>query len=204
LAIGTEWDLVQHSIAGDSNAQKQLFATHTAKLYRIAFALLRNREDAEDALQESWFKAYKNLRSFEGRSSFSTWLTRIVINSALMLRRKKNVRPEASLDEILGAQSEPFPHGMVNECPSPEEICAITEINVLVQDEIRQLPPGIQIAFRLREVDGLSTTESIEALGIQKSAFKSRISRARKKLAGALQRSFQTPVQLPSAAGGRS
>jgi len=84
------------AIAGDRNAREQLFKMHAGKLYRTAFAVLGNKEDTEDALQESWFRAYGNLKSFEGRSSFSTWLTRIVINSGLMILRKNRVDLYAS------------------------------------------------------------------------------------------------------------
>jgi len=82
-AARKEWDLVQQAIAGNADAQEQLFKTHTPRLFRTAFAVLRNKEDAEDAVQDSWCRAYRNLRSFQGSSALSTWLTRIAINSAL-------------------------------------------------------------------------------------------------------------------------
>src|SRR5208337_1173120 len=85
----TEWAIVQKAIAGDTEAQEHLFARHRPRLYRTAVALLRNKEDAEDAVQDGLCKAYTHLRSFQGRSSFSTWLTSIVINSALMSRRRR-------------------------------------------------------------------------------------------------------------------
>src|SRR5271165_3157606 len=105
-ARGEEWEVVQRAMAGDSDAQKHLFARHSGRLHRIAFALLRNQEDAEDAVQEGLCRAYTALHSFQGRASFSTWLTRIVINSALMFRRRKVARPEASLSAILEDQEE--------------------------------------------------------------------------------------------------
>ncbi len=103
---GNEWAVVQQAIAGNADAQERLFARHTRRLYRIVFALLNNKEDAEDALQEGLCKAFTSLRSFQGRSSFSTWLTRIVINSALMARRRKSAHPEASLDEMLDRSAQ--------------------------------------------------------------------------------------------------
>src|SRR5215469_9268973 len=89
--------LVQQAMAGNSEAQARLFATHTPRLYRIAFNVLRNKEDAEDAVQDGWCRAYSKLHTFQGRSSVSTWLTRIVINSALMIRRR-NKHLEISLN----------------------------------------------------------------------------------------------------------
>lgn len=192
-AVSEEWTLIQQAIDGDSRAQKQIFSSDTAKLRRTAFAILRNKEDAEDAVQEGLCKAYRNLRSFQGRSSLSTWLTRIVINSALMIRRRKNSRPEASLDDILDDKPERLQHRVVDKRPNPEQICTTTEIYGLVEEQVRQLSPGLRASIQLCDLDGLSPADSIEALGIHKSAFKSRISRARQKLAERLRQSLQSP-----------
>jgi RNA polymerase sigma factor (sigma-70 family) len=187
--MGKEWDVVQQAIAGNADAQEHLFARHSGRLYRTAFAVLRNREDAEDALQDGLFMAYGRLCSFQGRSSFSSWLTRIVINAALMIRRRKNAHPEASLDEILDSQPERFPHGAIDSRPDPEKIYAAIEINTLVEEHVRQLTPALQAAYRLRAIKGLSAAQSSQALGIPVNAFKSRIFHARRKLANALQQS---------------
>jgi RNA polymerase sigma-70 factor (ECF subfamily) len=189
-----EWDLVQQAIAGNSDAQEHLFKTYTPRLFRTAFAVLRNKEDAEDAVQDSWYRAYRNLGSFQGRSAFSTWLTRIAMNSALMRRRRKKVRTEASLDEILDSQSGSLLDGVVAEGPNPEEICVATEMNSLIEQQLRELSPGVEAAFRLREIAGYSTMESVQALGIHRSAFKSRVMRARHKLADALKQSILRPA----------
>lgn len=93
-----DWNPVQRAIAGDFLASEELFATRATRLYRIAFSVLHNKEDAEDAVQNSLCNALINLRSFKGRSSFSTWLTRIVINSALMILRKNRNARELSID----------------------------------------------------------------------------------------------------------
>ena len=193
LAVSEEWSLIQQAIGGDSRAQKQIFSSDTAKLRRSAFAILRNKEDAEDAVQEGLCKAYRNLQSFQGRSSLSTWLTRIVINSALMIRRRKNSRPEASLDDILDDKPERLQHRIVDKRPNPEQICTTTEIYGLVEEQVRQLSPGLRASIQLCDLDGLSPADSIEALGIHKSAFKSRLSRARQKLAERLRQSLQSP-----------
>src|ERR1700692_2660065 len=118
-SLSEEWALVQRAIAGDTGSQDRLFVSHTARLYRTAFAVLR-KEDAEDAVQDGLFRAYTKLRSFQGRSSFSTWLTRIVINSALMNRRRKGARPEASLDDILENHEGRVLPGIVDLRPDPE------------------------------------------------------------------------------------
>ena len=139
-----EWTLVQRAIDGNSDAHHELFVRHTSTLRRIAFRILRNREDAEDAVQDGLCKAYTRLGSFEGRSSFRTWLTRIVINSALMIRRRKNARPEASLDEVFRKTAERPRYEIIAAGPSPEEFCAASEIRALVEKQLRQLPSALQ------------------------------------------------------------
>jgi RNA polymerase sigma-70 factor, ECF subfamily len=198
-AARKEWDLVQQAIAGNADAQEQLFKTHTPRLFRTAFAVLRNKEDAEDAVQDSWYRAYRNLGSFQGRSAFSTWLTRIAMNSALMRLRRKKVRTEASLDEILGNHSESILGGAVDEGPNPEQACLAIEMKALIERQIRELPPGMRGAFRLREIEEFSATETVEALGIHNSALKSRTSRARQRLAGALEQSILRPARIQAA-----
>jgi RNA polymerase sigma-70 factor, ECF subfamily len=195
--VGKEWTVVQQAIAGNVDAQEHLFARHTGRPYRTAFALLRNKEDAEDALQDGLLKAYTSLSSFQGRSSFSTWLTRIVINSALMTRRKSGGHPEASLDEILESQPERLPHGVVDPRPDPEKICAEMEINALVQEHVRQLPPALRAAIRLRAIYGFSAREAGQELGIPANAVKSGIFRARRKLAHGLQQSLEISASAP-------
>jgi RNA polymerase sigma-70 factor (ECF subfamily) len=126
-ATSNEWADVQQAIAGDTDAQERLFARHTSRLYRTAFSLLRNKEDAEDAVQDGCCRAYNSLRSFKGRSSFSTWLTRIVINSALLTIRRRRAHPEASLDEIMANQPDWMPNGLIEAQPDPETICSTIE-----------------------------------------------------------------------------
>jgi RNA polymerase sigma-70 factor, ECF subfamily len=183
-----DWSLIRQAVVGNPEAQERLFKTHTPRLYRTAFAILRNKEDAEDTVQESWCRAYANLHSFEGRAAFSTWLTRIAINSALLHRRKKSNRVEASLNDILDTQSESLFDGTVATPPNPEQIYVKSELDALVNDQIRELPARIQEAFRLRDIEEFSTTEAARALGIRETALKSRVSRARTKVARGLRK----------------
>jgi RNA polymerase sigma-70 factor, ECF subfamily len=179
-----EWAVVRRAIAGDTDAKESLFARHTDKLYRVAFAVLHNKEDAEDAVQNGFCRAYTSLHSFHGGSSFSTWLTRIIINSALMtLRRRRN---HVSLDETREGEFGRLPHEVVDTRPDPEKLCAAFEINAIVAKHVRRLAPALRAAFQVRLLDGLSTTESSRALGIRVSTLKSRIFRARRKLVSGL------------------
>jgi RNA polymerase sigma-70 factor, ECF subfamily len=188
--IPEEWASIQQAIDGDSAAAEQIFGCHAAMLHRIAFSILHNKEDAEDAVQDSLCKAYAKLQSFQGRASFSTWLTRIAINSALMVRRRRNGRPETSLDEILDAPPHRLKREIVDAALDPEQICSGTEIHQLLEKQLSQLPTGLRAAFQLRQLDGLSASDSCRVLGIRRNAFKSRISRARQKLRWALQKSL--------------
>lgn len=191
-SMGEEWVVVQQAIAGNTNAQEYIFARHTSRLYQIAFAVLHNKEDAQDALQDGLYNAYTSLRSFQCRSSFSTWLTRIVINSALMSLRRKGAHREGSLDEILDNPPGQWPQGVVEAQPDPEKICAAIEIKELVEEHVGRLPAAMRAAFQLGGIAGLSARESSRALGISVSAFKSRIFRARRKLACGLQESLES------------
>lgn len=188
-----DFALVQQAMAGDAESQERLFAPYTTRLYRTAFAVLRNKEDAEDAVQDGLCKAYASLASFQGRSSLSTWLTSIVKNAALMSLRKKKCRPEASLDELLEGESETLTHTAVDVRPNPEQTCAATEIRVLIEKELHHLSPALRIALRLRTTKALSTAELGRVLGISAAAFKSRISRARRQIAYQLRRSLVIP-----------
>ena len=186
-----ERNLVQQAIAGDSNAFHELFATHKIRLYRTAFTILRNKEDAEDAVQNGLCSAFTKLRSFQGRSSFVSWLTRVVINAALMIRRRNNGRRESSLDSILDDQSERSQFRFADTRPGPEEHCSTTEIHCLLEDQICKLPPVLRDALQLVSRDELTAVESITKLEIRQSAFKSRILRARRKLVNRLRRRLQ-------------
>jgi RNA polymerase sigma-70 factor (ECF subfamily) len=115
-----------------------LFARNSRALYQTALRLLGNPEDAEDALQEGMLAAYRNLRHFEGRSQFSTWLTRIVINAALMRRRRRRTHTAVSLDECDREEQVPAVERFPDDGPSPEEIYAAYELS----ERLRPAPIG--------------------------------------------------------------
>jgi RNA polymerase sigma-70 factor (ECF subfamily) len=180
-----DWSLIQQALRGDSRAQHELFATHATRLYRTAYAILRNKEDAEDAVQNSLCNAFIDLRSFKGRSSFSTWLTRIVINSALMIRRRRTAHVQTSLDEMMHDQPERSRQRIVYTGPGPEELCATCQLDELLSEHICQLPP-VRAAFQLYFLKGLSAADTCQTLGIGNSVLKARIFRARHMPANAL------------------
>jgi len=188
-----EWALVEQAMAGDANALELLVAPNLGRLYRVAYAILRNKEDAEDALQDSLCKAYLRLDSFQGRSSFSTWLTRIVINTALMAlrrQRRRAIHLEYPLDEIVH-DPEAWPVRMaVDQRPDPERICAAVELNALIKEQILKLPKSERDVFLHYAINGHSVAESSMTFGIPEATLKSKILRTRRKLARGLQHSL--------------
>jgi len=192
-SASNEWALVQKAIAGDGRAFDLLIAPTMGRLKSVAYAMLRHREDAEDALQDGLCNAFCRLQSFQGRSSFSTWLTRIVINSALMtLRRQKRKRNylEYSLDEMNDNQQGWLAHFAIDERPNPERICAFIEMNALIKEQIMRLPASERTTFLYYVVNDHSVMESSQAFGIPAATMKSRILRTRRKLAHGLKHSI--------------
>ena len=181
-ACNEDQALIERAVAGDSAAQSRLFDAHTPRLYRVAFSVLRNKEDAEDAVQDGWCRAYSKLQTFEGRASLSTWLMRIVISSALMIRRRNKHQFLTSLDEVYDDAGDMQPY-LVDGRSTPEEACSEGEINELLIWQIHQLPPPTRTAFLLRDVDEFSTAESMERLGVKTSTLKSRVLRTRRRIA---------------------
>ena len=186
---------VQHALAGDAEALERLLTQVRPRLYRVALRLLRSKEDAEDAVQDALFSAYKNLASFEGRSLFSTWLTRIVVNAALVRRRHQRCRPEMFIDDTPSSENQTMPMGIVDSHPDPEQNCAWNETRMVVEEAMNDLPPAMRSAFQLREIYDLSNADAARASGVRLGAFKSRISRARTQLAARLEPSAIAPLQ---------
>lgn len=172
-------ELVQRAIAKDAAAWDQLHRMCAPKLYRPAFAVLRNREDAEDAVQDCWLRAYANLKSFQGRSSFSTWLTRIVINSALMILRKKRNVLEASRHELDNIEMDSLSLEVPDSSPNPEEIYVEEERKSLLNAAIANLRPRLRTTVQMGQLRGRSTKEAARALGISLGAVKARVFHAR-------------------------
>jgi RNA polymerase sigma-70 factor (ECF subfamily) len=182
--IGHEdWELVQRARKGDREALALLFAESRSRLYRTAFSVLGNHEDSEDALQDGFLSAYVGMSSFQGRSLFSSWLTRIVINAALQQRRKRRRRPMVSIHEMAVDDGQGRLRQIVDSHPDPELLCHSSELRSLVEDRLQKMPKGNRLAFRLCEIEGSSQAEAANVAGIRLATLKSRVSRARARLA---------------------
>ncbi len=166
----------------DKDAFTQLVKADSGKIYRLALKMLANEQDAEDVLQETFIKAYKNIETFEGRSKISTWLYRIAVNEALMLIRKRKPA-QVDLDaEIITESGEFVPRQIVDWCCLPEEEFVRSETRQVINLGIKSLSDANRAAFLLRDVEGLSTREAAKVLQISESALKVRLMRARLEL----------------------
>src|SRR5437763_11839214 len=185
---GSEEKLIRAGQRGDHEAVETLFRRYHRPLFQTALRVLGNTEDAEDALQDGLLSAYRNLKRFEGRSQFSTWLTRIVINAALMRRRSAKARPAMSLDETPREDELPVTERFAAAGPNPEQVFAGTELREMISANLDELSPLLRTAFLLREVEGYSTGEAAKKLGVTENTLKARLWRARHQMAERLGR----------------
>jgi RNA polymerase sigma-70 factor, ECF subfamily len=179
--------LVAAAKAGDGAAFEELVNRYERKIFRLTMNITRNREDAEDAMQDAFMKAYSHLSGFQEDSRFYTWLVRIAANEALMRLRKR--RPnQFSLDEPVEGEDDWMPREIEDWGPSPEQRYAQSELHGILDQVIDQLDPEFRTVFVLRDIEELSTEETAAALGISVPAVKSRLLRARLKLRQKLDR----------------
>ena len=166
-----------------SEALEEMYSELRHRFTAIAYSILGNKEDAADAVQDALLSAYLNLRNFEGRSKLATWFTRIVVNSSLMLLRKRKTArlrfvPESS-DSTVDSWIEQIPEIR----PDPEMIYAAEETSQIVDELLGGTSSLLSEAFRLRHFEGLSNKEAATKLGIPFATFKSRAARAQRFLA---------------------
>jgi RNA polymerase sigma factor (sigma-70 family) len=179
--------LVAAAKEGDHRAYAELCRRHSKQILRKVLRITRNIADAEDTLQEALLKAYIHIGSFEGRSAFSSWLTRIAITSALMLLRKKRSRPAYSLESGPEADDVRFPEP-IETSHNPEEYCIRNALEHELARAIQSLPPSLWVVIRIRRREDASVAQIAQRLGISESAAKSRLSRARSQIRRHLER----------------
>jgi RNA polymerase sigma-70 factor (ECF subfamily) len=189
--VNDELALVQAAKGGDVGAFEQLVRRYDRNVFRIAQHITQNREDAEDVVQEAFLKAYNNLKGFQGQSKFYTWLVRIAVNEALMKLRRRRPERMVSLDEDVKTGEDSVPREVADWSPNPEQQYNQAELREILSKTIQGLPQGFRTVFVLRDVEGLSTEETAEALDLSIPAVKSRLLRARLQLRERLSRYFQ-------------
>jgi RNA polymerase sigma-70 factor (ECF subfamily) len=189
--VSDELALVQAAKAGDVSAFEQLVKRYDRNVFRIAQHITQNREDAEDVVQDAFLKAYENLEQFQGQSKFYTWLVRIAVNEALMKLRRRRPERMVSLDEEVKTEEDSMPREVADWSPNPEQLYSQSELRDILSKTIQGLPPSFRTVFVLRDVEGLSTEETAEALELSIPAVKSRLLRARLQLRERLNRYFK-------------
>lgn len=171
---------------GDPDAFRILVDRHSRVVFRLAWRMTANSHEAEDIVQETFLRAYKQLPRFDGRASFGTWLHRIAINCSLDLIRSRKRRQETTLsapsDDANEKNDDRFLLNVASADPSPERSLQSTQIRELLADAMQQLSEMERCAFTLRHHDGLGIEEISRALGVQPNAAKHSIFRALKKL----------------------
>jgi RNA polymerase sigma-70 factor (ECF subfamily) len=168
---------------GDSEAFRALVEQHSRSVFRLAFRMTGNEQDAEDVVQESFLRAYRQLGRFESRANFGTWLYRIVSNCSVDLMRSKQARHDQVRGDSLDEGTVDLPAADV---PGPERMAQSAEIERRVQDALRELSPLERAAFTLRHYEGRSIDEISATLGLGTSAAKHSVFRAVKKLRAVL------------------
>jgi RNA polymerase sigma-70 factor (ECF subfamily) len=187
-----EGDLVSQAKSGSVAATERLIGLYETKVLRITERITKNREDAEEAAQNALFKAFHHLPSFREGSRFYTWLVRIAINEALMMLRRRPIG-RVSIDGV-GQEDEASVYLQLEDSrPDPEEECSRREMARILGTRLGQMKPGYRIAFKLREVEGLSIREVALALDVSETAAKSRLQRARTQLKKSLAASLRPP-----------
>jgi RNA polymerase sigma-70 factor (ECF subfamily) len=169
---------------------------HARRLWLTAWRITRNQEDAEDALQETFLKAFAHFGDFDGRSSLSTWLTRIAVNTSLMILRRRRNRTALSIDDERDGWGEPLSASLAGGDCSPEEDAVARERERDLRHHLGRLPAQFAVPLRMHALDGHSIEETAQATGLSLSATKSRIYRARGALCVTLGAKMRTPARV--------
>jgi RNA polymerase sigma-70 factor (ECF subfamily) len=197
-APAEEKELVVAAKNGNEEAFEILVERYRRRIFAVALRLMRVQEDAEDITQQSFQKAFVHLRTFEGKSSFSTWLTRITVNEALMLLRRGPGRREISIDEEPCELKQAARMEIPGSDSDPEASYSQLEDAGILSAAIDTLTPGLRKAIELRDLAELSTEQTARRMGLSVAAVKSRLLHGRRKLREAL-RCYVTSPRMPRA-----
>jgi RNA polymerase sigma-70 factor, ECF subfamily len=175
-------DIVLAAQTGSPAAFAELHSAYSRRLYQTILSITRNPHDAEEALQDTFLRAYLAINTFEGKSKISTWLTRIAINSALMVLRKRRTHPEVLFDPQPNDRCNTILFDRSDSAPNPEEAYDMRQRQIKTLRAIRRLNPTLRAPIRMHMTHGWSVREISQALNISESAVKSRLYRARLQL----------------------
>lgn len=185
-------DIVLAAQAGSAAAFAEIHSIYSRRLYRTILSIAKNPQDAEEALQETLLRAYLAIRRFEGKSQIYTWLTRIAVNTTLMVLRKQRVCPEVLFDPQPDVRGESFTFEVKDSTPNPEELCFLHQRQIEALRALHRLRPFLREPIRMQIMHGWSISEISRELNVSVAAVKSRLYRARQQLStscGHLERS---------------
>lgn len=183
----SDQDAVRQANAGDQDAFRLLVERHSHAIFRIAFRMSGNEQDAEDLVQETFLRAYRQLNRFGQRSAFATWLYRICVNCSLDLLRVRKSRKERQLMQFQMRDDSQHREDVPTHAPSPERLSRSNEIADLLVPVLDSLSETERSAFLLRHYEGCNIDEIAEVLGVEAGAAKHSVFRAVQKLRRALQ-----------------
>lgn len=183
------------SEVGGWEAIQEMFLAGRPRFFGLAYSILRNKEDAEDAVQDAFLSACRHLRMFEGRSALSTWFTRIVLNAALMVRRKRKPSWTEPHAEPLSADDTSWIEKIPDSQPDPEMVYAESETVQWIEGWLGTMSPMLRQAFTMTYYDELSNAEAGALLGVTTGTIKSRLLRARRHLTNQASRSALAPIR---------
>jgi RNA polymerase sigma-70 factor, ECF subfamily len=181
-ALARDEDLLFAARGGSHAAFAELQKTHSHRVYKQILSITRNREDAEDALQDTFLSAYLALSSFEGKSKLSTWLTRIGINSALTILRRRRCRPETSFEKQQDLEDDSVYVDVRDDALDPEQLYDQRQRCHAIRCALRRLDPKLQAAMGIWVSEEHSMKDIAQNLGVSVASVKARLRRARKRL----------------------
>jgi RNA polymerase sigma-70 factor (ECF subfamily) len=188
--------LARRCAARDPAAVRQLTGANNQRLFRAAWSILKDRSEAEEAVQTAYLKAFAAFDGFAGQSSLSTWLTRIVVNESLG-RLRSAARKRARFEDIGVAVLDEYREKLMrgSQPARPDAAVAAKQLRAMIEQAIAGLPPAFRTVFILREIEGMSVEETGEALGVAAATVKTRLLRARRKLQQSLEPDVRSALE---------
>jgi RNA polymerase sigma-70 factor, ECF subfamily len=184
----TDAEVVARVRRGESALFEVLMRRHNQRVYRVARAVVKDETEAEDVMQQAYINAFAHLGQFEERAQFSTWLTRITLHEALARRRRRNAHPTTSMTQ--GDEHGESMDALIAPEPDPERQAYTAELARMLESAVDALPERYRVVFALRDVEGLSTSETAAGLELGEEAVKTRLHRARAMLRRTLAEQF--------------
>jgi RNA polymerase sigma factor (sigma-70 family) len=179
----TDDEIIKRVLGGEVNQYAVLIQRYNRLLYRVCRGYLQQEAEIEDIMQDAYLRAFEKLGTFEGRSGFGTWITRILINEALQRLKVRNKQSVITSEETPGNMNPVDPS-------SPESKALHREFRGLLENSIESLPPAYRMVFMLREIERMNVVQTAEALSISESNVKVRLNRAKEMLRKSLLQSF--------------